>query len=105
MISAVMAAWNQIVNSWLALFWPIGCFIIVSPSFSHLHFSFKDLLLTVADASPRLMVYSLLIRRFSMESISKIRKQSPGTNSLIEPDYSGFTLVELFRARYWIDIK
>ena len=51
------------------------------------------------------MVYSLLIRRFSMESISKIRKQSPGTNSLIEPDYSGFTLVELFRARYWVDIK
>jgi hypothetical protein len=40
-----------------------------------------------------------------MESISKIRKQTPGTNSLIEPDYSVYTLVELFRARYWIDIK
>jgi hypothetical protein len=40
-----------------------------------------------------------------MESISKIRSQLPGTNSLIEPDYSGFTLVELFRARYWVDIK
>ena len=37
-----------------------------------------------------------------MESISK---QSPGTNSLIEPDYSVCTLVELFRARYWLDIK
>jgi len=49
-ISAVMAAWNQIVNSWLALFWPIACFIMVSPSFSHLHFSFKDRLLTVAGA-------------------------------------------------------
>jgi hypothetical protein len=40
-----------------------------------------------------------------MKSISKIRKQSPGTNSLTEPDYSGYALVELFRARYWIDIK
>ena len=40
-----------------------------------------------------------------MESISKIRTQLPGTNSLIEPDYSGFTLVELFKARYWVDIK
>ena len=48
------------------------------------------------------MVYSLLVQAFSMESISK---QSPGTNSLIEPDYSVYTLVELFRARYWIDIK
>ena len=51
------------------------------------------------------MVYSLLVRHFSMESISKIRKRSPGTNPLIEPDYSVYTLVELFRARYWIDIK
>jgi hypothetical protein len=40
-----------------------------------------------------------------MESVSKIRKQSPETNPLIEPDYSVYTLVELFRARYWIDIK
>ena len=40
-----------------------------------------------------------------MESISKIRKPSPGINPLIEPDYSVYTLVELFRARYWVDIK
>ena len=49
-ISALMAAWNQIVNSWLVLFWPIDRFIMVSPSFSHLHFSFKDRLLTIAGA-------------------------------------------------------
>jgi hypothetical protein len=49
-ISAVMAAWNQMVNSWLVLFWPIDRFIMVSPSFSYLHFSFKDRLLTVAGA-------------------------------------------------------
>jgi hypothetical protein len=51
------------------------------------------------------MVYSLLVRPFSMQSISKIRKPSPGTNPLSEPDYSVYTFVELFRARYWIDIE
>src|SRR6185295_9422367 len=45
---ATISASNQIVNSWCVLFWPIGRFIMVSPSFSHLHFSFKHRLLTVA---------------------------------------------------------
>jgi hypothetical protein len=54
---------------------------------------------SVAD----LLVYSLL-DVFSMANTLKIRNQSRGTHSMtIEIDYSIFTLLQLFKARYWID--
>jgi hypothetical protein len=39
-----------------------------------------------------------------MKNLLKIRKPFQGANSLaIEADYSLYTLLELFKARYWID--
>ena len=39
-----------------------------------------------------------------MEILSKMYKHPDVTNSaILEPDYSRFTLIELFRARYWLD--
>jgi hypothetical protein len=41
-----------------------------------------------------------------MESKSAIRKPSRAANSLaIEADYSIYTLLQLFKARYWVDAK
>lgn len=39
-----------------------------------------------------------------MDIVSTIRKKLSGTPLVVpEPDYSGFTLIELFTARYSID--
>lgn len=49
------------------------------------------------------LVYSLL-DVFSMAKTLKIRNQSRGTSAItIETDYSIFTLLQLFKERYWID--
>jgi hypothetical protein len=41
-----------------------------------------------------------------MENKFAIRDSSRGTNSLaIEADYSIYTLIQLFKARYWVDAK
>jgi hypothetical protein len=45
-----------------------------------------------------------LLLRFSMKNPLKILTQSRAANSLaIEVDYSLYTLLELFKARYWVD--
>jgi hypothetical protein len=54
---------------------------------------------SIADS----LVYSLL-DVFSMAKTLKIRNQSRGTNAItMETDYSIFTLLQLFKERYWID--
>src|SRR5919106_5467826 len=57
------------------------------------------------NARRSFLVHSLLLR-FSMKNLLKIRKPFQGADSLaIEVDYSLYTLLQLFKARYWVDAE